>query len=234
MPRRPKAPPQSLPSLGQPASAELRYANEIDNARRKEFGQFFTPPNVAALMADWITAVQPETILDPALGTGILVRSALTVMPCARVKAFEKDALIARYADVGNPENVDIEIGDFLTSDFSSYDAVIANPPYIRHRELVDQGTARSKISVAARAVIPRSANLYIYFVMKGVVQLRPGGRGAFLIPTEWMNANFSESFKAFLLEGDYLKDIVLFSGCSNVFSDALTTASILLVEKPR
>lgn len=214
-------------------SPEQRYASEVGNARRKEFGQFFTPPNVAALMADWIAAIGPSSILDPALGTGILTRSALKAVPAAQVRAYEKDPVIAGFADVGSPEHVTVEIADFLVSDFEAYDAVIANPPYIRHRELVDQEAARAKISVAARTTIPRSANLYIYFVMKGILQLRGGGRGAFLIPTEWMNANFSQSFKSFLLEGDYLKEIVLFSGCSNVFSDALTTASILLVEKP-
>jgi hypothetical protein len=48
------------------------------------------------------------------------------------------------------------------------------------------------------------------------------------------MNANFAAKFKEFLLrEADpVLKELVLFSGCSNIFEDALTTASVLLVEK--
>jgi type I restriction-modification system DNA methylase subunit len=225
-----------LPSKRSDSSAtspEEKYVSLVDNARRKEFGQFFTPPNVAALMAEWIAAIEPSSILDPALGTGILTRSALEAAPTAQVRAYEKDSLIASFADVGRPEQVTIQVADFLAADFATFDAVIANPPYIRHRELVDQEAARAKISVMARTEIPRSANLYIYFVMKAVLQLRRGGRAAFLIPTEWMNANFSKSFKSFLLEGNYLKEIVLFSGCSNVFSDALTTASILLIERP-
>ena len=106
------------------------------------------------------------------------------------------------------------------------------NPPYIRHRELTGYDDARARLSLKAGFVIPKSANLYVYFVVKACLHLVSGGRGAFLIPTEWMNANFSSSFKKFLISEGGLNQIVMFSGCSNIFQDALTTASILLVEK--
>jgi len=213
-------------------NAERQYAHLASAEHRKSFGQFFTPPNLAALMADWIAEAHPEKILDPAMGLGVLTRAALARCPNATAIAYEIDPHIVSYADVGAPSRVEVRQQNFLHSNFDEYDAVVMNPPYIRHRELEGYDDARSRISIRAEFIIPKSANLYVYFVVKACLQLRLGGRGAFLIPTEWMNANFSTGFKKFLLGKGGLSDIVLFSGCSTIFQDALTTASILLVEK--
>lgn len=211
---------------------EERYARVATQAHRRAFGQFFTPPNVAALMADWIAGASPDMILDPALGTGILTRAALCRCPKAQIVAFEVDAQILAHSDVGNEAQVKIRKENFLGAPYDEYDAIIMNPPYIRHRELEGHDDARAGISLRAGFVIPKSANLYVYFVVKSCLQLRRGGRGAFLIPSEWLNANFSTSFKRFLLSDGGLSELVLFSGCSTIFQDALTTASVLLVER--
>lgn len=214
------------------AVAESRYARIAAPEHRKALGQFFTPPTLAALMADWIARTEPEVILDPALGTGILTRAALARCPKAKVTAFEVDEQILRHTNVGIPSRVEVRRENFLYAGFETCDAIIMNPPYIRHRELEGYEEARSLISVKGGVIIPKSANLYVYFVVKSCLQLRKGGRGAFLIPSEWLNANFSKSLKNFLLKEGGLSEIVLFSGCSTIFQDALTTASILFVEK--
>lgn len=214
------------------AGAEIAYTQSASLQQRKNLGQFFTPPRVAALMADWISRCEPKTVLDPALGTGILTRSTLMRCQSARVTAFEIDPGILAAADIGVRAHVDVRNENFLYSPLEQFDAIIMNPPYIRHRELEGYDAARSAISVRAGFVIPKSANLYVYFVVKACLQLRKGGRGAFLIPSEWLNANFAKEFKAYLLSKGGLQEIVVFSGCSTIFQDALTTASVLFVEK--
>lgn len=211
---------------------EERYARVATHEHRKALGQFFTPPKVAALMADWIAGARPKVILDPALGTGILTRAALARCAGAKIVAFEVDGQILANSDVGDDRRVEVRLEDFLYADYEQFDAVIMNPPYIRHRELEGYDAARSKISVKSGFVIPKSANVYIYFVVKSCLQIVRGGRGAFLIPSEWMNANFAAKFKHFLLTDGGLSELVLFSGCSTIFQDALTTASVLMVEK--
>lgn len=211
------------------ARAEADYAAQALPAHRKALGQFFTPPRLAALMADWVAGAAPERILDPALGAGVLTRAALARCPDARVVAYERDAAILCAADAGGAE---LRNEDFLRGEWRHYDGVVMNPPYIRHRDLRDHEDLRAQISARAGFVIPKSANLYVDFVVKAACQLRRGGRGAFLIPGEWMNANFSRGFKQFLLGDGGLREVVLFSGMP-VFDDALTTASILLVERP-
>lgn len=215
------------------ARAESAYAAHAAAQHRKTHGQYFTPPTLAALMADWVAgAAAPEgqrRILDPALGAGVLARAAIARCPGAQVVAYERDGAILRAADAAGAL---IHHADFLRSGWDVYDGVVMNPPYIRHRDLRDHGPLRAQIGQRAGFTIPKSANLYVDFVVKASCQLRGGGRGAFLIPGEWMNANFARGFKQFLLGPGGLRDVVLFSGAP-VFDDALTTACLLLVERP-
>jgi adenine-specific DNA-methyltransferase len=46
------------------------------------------------------------------------------------------------------------------------------------------------------------------------------------------MSANFAIGLKKYLLDRNLLHALVTFSNCSNIFSDALTTASVVLIEK--
>jgi type I restriction-modification system DNA methylase subunit len=211
---------------------EIAYGRVADEGRRKKYGQWFTPPELAEIMLDWVFQIGPKTLLDPALGTGILTRRALAREPQLRVSAYEIDRLIAEYSGLTSDCRVDVHTRDFLLSDVSPVDAVVMNPPYIRHREIRDKWPVQ-KVSAECGVYIPRSANLYVPFVIKACLSLRPGGRAAILVPSEWMSANFSTSLKAFLLDG-FLNEILYFSHASTIFHDALTTASVLMIERDR
>lgn len=230
----------SMASLGRQTASGLHspprqvsYANVASAAHRKQFGQFFTPPKVAALMADWVTSCGAKSILDPSFGTGILTSACMECKGSSRsYTVFEKDPLIISHIPDELRRGVNLHNSDFLTHEFhSKFDGITMNPPYIRHREIEGYDKERGKISLEAKCIIPKSANLYIYFAVKALTLLSQGGRAAILIPGEWMSANFAASFKEYLVRSGLLKEIVLFSNCSNVFDDALTTASILLCE---
>lgn len=46
---------------------ESDYLHETPYEHRKAYGQFFTPPSVVRLMAQWVLKNHPKTIVDPAL-----------------------------------------------------------------------------------------------------------------------------------------------------------------------
>lgn len=122
------SPPVSEVEPAASLSPEERYSRAASASHRKALGQFFTPPRVAALMADWVAAADPRLIVDPALGTGILTRAALRRCPNASVTAFEVDEGILNYSDVGVPERVDVRLENFLYAPFDTCDAVVMNP----------------------------------------------------------------------------------------------------------
>lgn len=218
-------------------SAEEQYLQNSSIAKRKRFGQFFTPQNIASVMADWILGCNPKKLLDPAVGTGVLVKALANQSTASSVKCdvFDIDSEILKVFDVEKPSNMVFREfhSDFLSHTFEGeYDGVIMNPPYLRHHDLVYQDSIHDRISDLVDAPISRLSNAYVLFVMKACHLLSDGGRGAFIIPSEWTNANFGTKFKEYLLDYAGLQEVIYFTNCASVFDDALTTASIILVEK--
>ncbi len=215
---------------------ESQYIQNSNIAKRKRFGQFFTPLNIAEIMSDWVLGCKPKNLLDPAVGTGILLR-ALANKSNATFKCdvFDIDPKILSFFDETRIPNIEVQKfnADFLTYKIdNTYDGVIMNPPYLRHHDLVYKFSIHDHIAKLVDSSISKLSNAYVLFVMKACHYLSKGGRGAFIIPSEWTNSNFGESFKAYLIDFAGLQEVIYFTNYINVFDNALTTASILLVEK--
>jgi hypothetical protein len=73
------------------------------------------------------------------------------------------------------------------------FDAIISNPPYVRHELL-------SSIKPALKRAFPASydgfADLYIYFYEQGLKLLRPGGRLSYVVTNKWMRAGYAENLR--------------------------------------
>jgi len=224
-------------SINSLLAPEARYSSSTPLIRRKRYGQFFTPESVADLMADWVSAIKPKRIIDPAVGTGIFVRSLNKILDAGyKIDCYDIDPLVVSYIEdtSAGKGSLSVHVVDFLTASINSqkYDAAIMNPPYLRHHDLCYSFDIHDRISNLTNHKISKLANAYVLFVMRTCELLREGGRAAFIIPTEWTNANFGQPFKEYLLGIGGLKHIIYFSNCSDVFADALTTACILLIEK--
>jgi len=218
------------------ASPETIYSRNASEEHRRQFAQFFTPPKIAKLMAEWAITPATKSLLEPSVGMGVLVRAALDLKADMEVTAFEKDPLILQEFMKSHPNSDDISVilADFLTYSLDEkFDAVLMNPPYIRHQKIDYEIDLFGYFAKCYGVKLSRLSNLYSLFTLKAAMSLRPGGRASFLIPTEWMNANFGCEMKEFLLHRRLLREIVYFSNCSNIFDGALTTASILLIERP-
>jgi len=213
---------------------ERSYAQAIPPDHRRRFAQFFTPPKIASLMAEWALERGASSLLDPAVGMGVLVRAARAQRPALDVTVFEKDPTILRAYLSTQPDlhNLEVFFEDFLTAELqSNFDAVLMNPPYLRHHDLAYDFDIFTFFSTKYGVPISKLSNSYLLFTLKAVSALKPGGRAAIIIPTEWMNANFGSAMKSYLVNRNVLKELIYFSNCSDVFDDALTTASVLLIE---
>jgi len=167
---------------------------------------------------------------------GALVRAAVERRKNLSVTAFEKDAVILRAYLTAHPalQHTEVIYGDFLTLKIlSRFDAAILNPPYLRHHDMAYDFDIFEEFSRIYGFIISKLSNSYVLFTIKAITLLNPGGRAAIIIPTEWMNANFGVAMKEFLIKSEFLKEIIYFSNCSEIFNDALTTACVLLIEKP-
>jgi len=111
----------------------------------------------------------------------------------------------------------------FLRPD-PGFDVVIANPPYVRQESIKEQ---KAYFKDHYR-VYQGTADLYVYFVERGVNLLAAGGEFAYILPNKWMRANYGKPLRAWLKERR-IEEIVDF-GDLPVFESATTYPCILRI----
>ena len=211
---------------------EKRYSKLISLEHRKKYAQFFTPYQLASLMADWLLGNQNLiTVLEPAFGLGVFSRALLSKKSDLSIKGFDIDERIfAEAKEIFNDNYyVDFYLEDYMFNDWSNkYDGIICNPPYFKFHDY-DNKTILNEIENRLKIKLNGFTNLYTLFLLKSIYQLKPNGRLAYIIPSEFLNSDYGKLVKSALIKNKVLRHIVVFDFEENVFDDALTTACILL-----
>lgn len=127
-----------------------------------------------------------------------------------RVKAFDWD-------------NKRTGFGDILAK--GGFDAVIGNPPYVRQETLGKdfKGYAKQKYETYSG-----TADLYAYFIEKGVTLLNEYGLYGVIVANKWMRANYGKKLRLWLKERN-IAEIIDF-GDLPVFKDVSTYPCIITV----
>ena len=105
---------------------------------------------------------------------------------------------------------------------FVGFDAVLGNPPYIRQEEL----TAFKPHFQSNFETFAGTADLYVYFVERGMNILRPGGQFSYILPNKWMRAGYGDKLRQFV-KRQRIEGISDF-GDLPVFEEATTYPCIL------
>lgn len=220
---------------GSPDSPEKWYIAATSQERRKRFGQYFTPRNIADLMAKWVCESTPENILEPSMGTGILLRACLALQPHTQMTGVEIDStpLLLAEKSIGLSKHIHFINADFFSTKFhSDFDGIIANPPYLRHHDVDYKANIHAEIGRRNSISISPACNLYILFIFEICRLLSHGGRAAVIVPTDWMTSNSAKCLRDYWLRTRFLKKVLYFSESDHHFEGALTTSTVLLIEK--
>jgi len=216
---------------------ESAYTASVSASHRKKFGQFFTPLPVAEFMAKWITGNPAcQTILDPAVGLGIFFRVISQIKPQNGYKftgydidpkvLVEAKSLFTNFSHT----NTELKIKDYLFNDWlRRYDGIICNPPYFKFQDYKNRAASLEEFQSRLNMNLSGFTNIYTMFILKSVKQLTAQGRAAYLVPFEFLNADYGTVIKKHLLESETLRYVILFNSKENVFTNALTTSCILL-----
>lgn len=211
---------------------DTSFLSQTDRDSRKILGQFLTPRPIAALMAEWVSASVPEEVLDPAVGTGILLDEVHQRAAGARLVGYDVDPVCLQVA--GQRLRADLRLGSFLATDPKPIDAVIANPPYIRHHDIEHDAALHARLSGVVGEKLSKLTNIYALFLVECLARLRPGGVAAFLVPAEFANANFAAPVKSWILRSGLLKRVIYYDPSKLAFDDNLSTGCLLLFRNDR
>lgn len=201
--------------------------------KKKNYGQFFTPDEIAESMVFWCLHKGAKTILDPTTGPGVFLEHAYRLAPFVSRYGYEIDFEMLKEFQKKHTFESELICGDYLEKELPFVpEAIVCNPPYIRFQEIKNRKELVNEFEQKYGVKLNGSSNYCIYFLIKSMHELAVGGRCAYLIPYEFLNTGYGKNVKRHLLETGMLKAILKFDNSKRIFEDAVTTACILLLEK--
>jgi hypothetical protein len=216
---------------------------------RNRLGQYSTPFELARLMVGqvlrdrhWTEENGALRVLEPACGSGVFL-SALLAEPRSPAFAFTGVELDPAYADicvsVFGHGNADVSVGDFFAVSEQrgaalQTDALVANPPYVRHHHIAYEDKIRLQGRVLRELGIQVSglAGLYVYFILLADRLLRDGAVASWLIPGEFLYTNYGRALREYLLTRVTLLRVHTFASEDVQFDDALVSSCIVTYRK--
>ena len=151
----------------------------IQSIRRSTLDAYYTPVDVAAAMwsivGDLLLVDHNTTVLEPACGTGVFIRTAPAIIPHVNIAAVECDDVGAGITRTLFPA-VKLAHRAFETAArfLPEFDAIIGNVPF---------GDKMVVETIGPGDELPESCcrTLHDYFVCRAVAQLRRGGVAALI-----------------------------------------------------
>jgi adenine-specific DNA-methyltransferase len=214
---------------------------------RNELGQFATPPDLAAELADYVTRLWSNRtdkirFLDPAIGTGSFFSALQRVGKPGWVETamgIELDSSFVETATrLWQSTGLKIIEGDFTRLMPPAHEdrpnLILTNPPYVRHHHLSQMEKLRLK--TLAKPIVERDVSgltgLYCYFIFLAHNWLRENGLGVWLIPSEFMDVNYGRDLQHYLSTKVTLLRIHRFDPADVQFDDALVSSAVVVYQK--
>ena len=208
---------------------------------RNIMGQFSTPITLANDILTHAKKIFPKRnkvcFLDPAFGTGSFYSSLNTVFPTARIEAasgFEIDEHYGKPAlKLWEKTDLDYQIADFTKqnppAEDKKFNLIICNPPYVRHHHInAQKERLQAKALEAANMKLSGLAGLYCYFIALAHPWMKQNGIAGWLIPSEFMDVNYGQAIKNYLLNKVTLLQIHRFDPSDVQFDDALVSSAVV------
>lgn len=205
---------------------------------RNVMGQFSTPYPLAydiMLFMKCLVGSEDASFIEPAIGTGVFYSAYREVFreSKSRVLGFEIDPhYFNPTKDFWQDTPLELRCADFLTQQpDGQFDMLIANPPYVRHHYIDNDTKVRLQNAIQRTTGIRISglAGLYCYFMMLSASWLRKDGMSCWLVPSEFMDVNYGQAVKRYLLQNVQLVRIHRFKADDLQFADALVSSCIVV-----
>jgi len=213
-------------------------AEKTSKARNK-LGQFATPTELARDILAYARAHFQENqkinFLDPAIGTGSFYSALLKVFPSRQIasaRGFEIDHHYGVPAkELWKNTSLEISLTDFTKARVQDpVELLICNPPYVRHHHIANEDKERlqTRSALSCGTAVGGLAGLYCYFLGISHQWLAPDGLAGWLIPSEFMDVNYGQALKQYLLERVTLLHIHRFDPNDVQFADALVSSAVV------
>ena len=212
---------------------QQQYLSQVGNDHRKKYAQYFTPPSIANFMRHWVLAGNPSNeLFDPAFGLGAFFVGAdanltglgMDVDPC----------VLDFYLAHSQLANVTVCQGNYLLQYGQKHANIICNPPYLKFQQFAQKEAVLSSFQMNYGISLSGYTNIASAFLVKSIFELKDGGKMAYIMPPEFLNAGYGRQVKEVLVQRRHLAHILQLSCEQEAFPDATTSLCILLYDSAR
>jgi hypothetical protein len=215
----------------------------------RNLGAIYTPLDFAQFLASFAIQNSRQKALDVGVGEGVFTFAVFQRL--LEVGASRQEAQRQIYgAEIDRPtyqrflaatqeRNLafpNIVPEDFFNLTFPQVDAVVGNPPYVRRPYLDHEAVEGIRQSVVTGNSGVQEANLtgltdlYVYFLLRAISFLKPGGSLAVITADSWLNTVYGATFKQHLCEQFLVERLVSLD--RRVFPDASVKPVMLVATK--
>jgi predicted RNA methylase len=209
---------------------------------RNQWGQFATPPALALSLARYARNLHTGnhiSFLDPAIGTGSFYSALLQAFRARDIESatgIELDPLFADIArELWGDQGLRVIGGDFTKqATLSRYNLILTNPPYVRHHHISAENKERlkSRLQQSLHSEMSGLAGLYCYFLLLCHDWMEEQGLAIWLIPSEFMDVNYGNTIRRYLVERVTLLHIHRYCPTDVQFADALVSSAVVVFRK--
>ena len=127
--------------------------------------------------------------------------------------------------------------GDFFNLTFPMVGAVTGNPPFVRRAYLEENDVRKIRQSVTEsnqevkEGDLNGLTDLYVYFLLRAIPYLSPGGKLAVITADSWLNTSYGESFKKHLHEQFVIERLISLD--RRVFDASVKPVLVLATKRP-
>lgn len=209
----------------------------------KILGQVFTPSDIADFMTKLLLENSNKTtdykILDPAVGPftfpkAILESGIISKSSCITTVDLD-ESMAVQTADwfMSKGQSHNVINADYLDLHMDNeFDLIIFNPPYVRQEWLNNKQKYQSLFKDKYNINIPGTSNLYVYFVVKSIIDLKPNGTFVCIIYDSWQSTIFGKWLIDFI--NQTCAHIQVHALSEQPFRDCLINATIIKgIKKP-
>lgn len=206
----------------------------------REKGQFWTPPWVAEAMAAYVLSGGARVVFDPAVGEGAFFEATKRVAREFGIDVSLRGrelhpAVLARAREKGLSQTdlAGVELRDFLLDPpHEEWEAIIANPPYIRHHR-IPQDTKKLLKAFATRILgrpLDGRTGYHVFFLLRALTLLAPNGRLAFILPADTFEGVFARDLWKWIARRYRIDAVVTFQPEATPFPGVDTNAVVVLI----
>lgn len=231
--------------------ARVLLQNQLDEGKtqteRNKLGQFATPTALAIDILEYASALLPLDLkirfLDPAFGTGSFYSALLQRFQQSQIVEAVGYEIDPHYGDEAiklyKKTSLQLNIADFTqatppNSNEKKANLLICNPPYVRHHHLsrAEKLRLQNKTEQTTGIRLSGLAGLYCHFLLRSDAWMALDGLAGWLIPSGFMDVNYGQQIKEYLLNRVTLLRVHRFYPNDVQFEDVLVSSAVVWFRK--